>query len=340
MRAEQQILQLDKHADPDAQRAYGEALAAGTAYKLPFFARNIIDRVPPVDGRDRRVLDVGSCTGALSHALQVELYKRFGQEAYRFIHADMDAGFLQQAKVAPIDARLDASRHMHVAANVIRLPLEPNTVDVAIASSAFHEVYSYDAPPFSDERIIRFFKELKRVLVPGGYVLNRDYVAQPPNKDENVVMICPTTDGLHEIGVKAAQMHNIDRLSTHARVARFLHEFGPAEDFLDQVETGFQSFRLPAWLAAEAMFHLQYTDNESMWRSEIPEHYGFADYQETKDWTQAAGLEVVAVQTVSHYDQQDRVGVRVIGPSRRRVGPEYFPTTIYNILKSPGELEQ
>lgn len=336
------MLSRGKHADRGLLTQYGQAMADSVVHKIAFFGPELEHILRGRNQRDQKetplkVLNLGSCTSALSIALS----DVFGDDV-RFVDLDFDPHFVAWGGKNTSQAR-NSGNFSHIRAEASRLPIAGGGVDVAMTSSFMHEAYSYDVGPngpFSMGNVRAVMNEISRVLRPGGFYLDRDYVVKPDEPDELLLVVPEILDGYTPRTTEELLQAPIDKLSSLGVFDRFLLRFKPAREYVPTIDLRNQMRRIPAWLVGEALFHMNYRGDAEMWESELGELYGQATKSETIQLGVAAGLIPVKVEVGRNYDPARCFNGGIFNDDGMPIDArERFPTNTQAVFRKPESAE-
>lgn len=131
-----------------------------------------------------KILDVGCGDGVLMEALQSNGYEAYGLDA--------TAESIERTKLRGFSEDHLALGFAHEASNFFA----DNFFDTIICSSIIHEVYSYGSPEYgilSPETVDDTFKNLLKVLKPGGRLIIRDGIIPEDWDDKQTIIFNPNT---------------------------------------------------------------------------------------------------------------------------------------------------
>lgn len=198
--------------------------------------------------------------------------------------AKMLSPFAQQVTVLDASdescerARANGVQVVHAYADELNQHFEPESVDVVIASSVIHEIFSYghEAAGFAPGRVANveaFFDAAGEVLAPGGRLLVRDGI-RPTATDCSITMD-KGFDAVHRFMDESPFMEpaDTDRVIT----------LNPTKD----------GRTVYGDMASLWEFVMTYTWGESSWEREIKEYYGVFTQQELSLLANAYGFETV-----------------------------------------------
>jgi ubiquinone/menaquinone biosynthesis C-methylase UbiE len=149
---------MTEHQEWGKERAEQHARWAKTASKLTYapFARKIVGSLAPLESGST-IVDLGTGPGILS----IELHKLLPQA--KIIGIDLSSDMLEIARrnadevgMSNFETRLGKAEE---------IPVEPNSVNVVVTQSSFHE--------WEDQR--KGLSEIFRILKPGGSLILKDY---------------------------------------------------------------------------------------------------------------------------------------------------------------------
>jgi ubiquinone/menaquinone biosynthesis C-methylase UbiE len=142
----------------DKERAEQHARWAKMASRLSYapFAGRIVTSIAPLE-RDSTIVDLGTGPGILS----LELHKLLPQA--KIIGIDLSSDMLEIARKNADEAGM--SNFETRLGKAEEIPVEPNSVNLVVTQSSFHE--------WEDQR--KGLSEIFRILKPGGSLILKDY---------------------------------------------------------------------------------------------------------------------------------------------------------------------
>jgi ubiquinone/menaquinone biosynthesis C-methylase UbiE len=148
--------QSERWQEEEKVKRYGRQSRIGTSIMYTPFARKIVQSLPTLE-EGAIIVDLGTGPGLLV----IELYKLWPQA--RFIGVDPSSEMLNIARENAAGAGMpdfDATL-----GSAVELPLGPDSVDLVVSQSSFHE--------WEDQR--KGLSEVFRTLKPSGNLILKDY---------------------------------------------------------------------------------------------------------------------------------------------------------------------
>lgn len=149
---------MPEHQEWDKERAEQHARWAKMASRLSYapFARKIVGSLAPMES-EVAIVDLGTGPGILS----IELHKLLPQA--KIIGIDLSSDMLEIARKNADEAGM--SNFETRLGKAEEIPVEPNSVNLVVTQSSFHE--------WEDQR--KGLSEIFRILKPGGSLTLKDY---------------------------------------------------------------------------------------------------------------------------------------------------------------------
>ncbi len=285
-----------------------------------------------------QIADIGCCDGALCRTLS-----DFLPPNTKYVGLDLSKDMLDVAREK--DSKANKSNSQYFVGNAFDLPFKENKMDVIIASSIMHELYSYadenyGEKPYSKESILHFMQQAYDCLKPGGILIIKD-PATPSSDAWESIKICNANedDGSYppiedEEELKKA---DITKLCTLDKLKRFCTDFYPAHGNCEWNEN---TCIMPRWLVTEFVRHRKWLATPENWAYEIKENYGTLRPDEMANFAQNIGFDSVKIENISIPNENNIYAIRpgefeLKDMENNTLSLEDFPMFLEVILKKP-----
>lgn len=285
-----------------------------------------------------QIADIGCCDGALCRTLS-----DFLPPNTKYVGLDLSKEMLDVAREK--DTKSNKINSQYVVGNAFDLPFKNNQMDVIIASSIMHELYSYEdenysEKPYSKESILHFMQQAYDSLKPGGILIIKD-PATPSSDAWESIKVCNANedDGAYppiedEEELKKA---DITKLCTLDKLKRFCTDFYPAGG---NVEWQGNTCIMPRWLITEFVRHRKWLATPENWAYEIKENYGTLRPDEMANFAQKVGFDSVKIENISIPNENNIYAIRpgefeLKDMEDNTLSLEDFPMFIEVVLKKP-----
>ena len=285
-----------------------------------------------------QIADIGCCDGALCRTLS-----DFLPPNTKYVGLDLSKDMLDVAREK--DTKTNKTNSQYFVGNAFDLPFKDNKMDVIIASSIMHELYSYESEeynekPYSKESILHFMQQAYNCLKPGGILIIKD-PATPSSDAWESIQICNVNedDGSYppiedEEELKKA---DITKLCTLDKLKRFCTDFYPAHGNCEWKEN---TCIMPRWLITEFVRHRKWLATPENWAYEIKENYGTLRPDEMANFAQSIGFDSVKIENISIPNENNIYAIRpgefeLKDMEDNTLSLEDFPMFLEVVLKKP-----